>query len=185
LFAFIKAAKLDSKQNLETWHAPWGYLGHLGLQTGIEFATLPGPEVGVARRFCALSAPGLPTFEKLSVFYWYLMRGPWCSLQRSLQRGPWRGAARGLARGATRGAARGTDHGAVCGAVCGPAHSTVSGSRMIPIKSSLDVKTAFSYAPGRHEGVWYAGAEMAQKRCATPTSGSSGDANSIPVCSPG
>ena len=54
---------VDSKQKLETWHAPWGYLG---LQTGIEFSSLPGPDVGVAHHFCAISAPGLPRFEKLS-----------------------------------------------------------------------------------------------------------------------
>jgi hypothetical protein len=40
-------------------------------------------------------------------------------------------------------------------------------------------------ARGKNEGVWYAGAEMARKRFASPTSGPSGDAISIPVCSPG
>jgi hypothetical protein len=43
----------------ETWHAPWGYPR---LQAWIEFALPPGPEVGVARRFCAISALELETF---------------------------------------------------------------------------------------------------------------------------
>jgi hypothetical protein len=49
-------SKLDLKKKLDIWHAPWGYSG---VQTEIEFTSLPRPEVGVARRFCAISAPGL------------------------------------------------------------------------------------------------------------------------------
>jgi hypothetical protein len=49
----------------ERRHAPRGYPG---LETGIEFASLSGPKVGVARRFRTISETGLQTFEKFEMY---------------------------------------------------------------------------------------------------------------------